>query len=579
MTIQKIQKLEKGIKIDKQLIRDFDTFDDGNNPYYLFVFNGAKIIYAPHGMLPSYKILKDVDIYVGSSFSEKDKICVINGKSHLFFGKNNQYSEVLKIAPDIEIVWIDLNGKNISQDLVKSKIYLKPQEKPPKGLEVKRGPKGGLYYESKAPLPIERAPIPKFKIFPSELRNLTTLQKLYDELKDSKSSEDQLRVAYDMWTWFKEHKGGISSDGQRIFNNFHRSINKKIRAKLKADFDAHVGKPKISSTAIKIKAKLKSEPHEEVKTASEEFIASIVPEGAQVKFEAERIKRNQEIISDVTAKYDLHELAVAFRHVTNEKNTRAFLIKSENLLKELDKIKSSKIVSTVSTILGNLRESAISDFDWEKIYYSKIMKDRVNEYYVRKAVESIDISNTTRLEIKDKTITEVQELLKDAIIKFSPKVLKTLNLEHCAIKIVDKGTGYMAMSGPYILIDKTFFPKKGSAEVNRETIISGFLHELTHRYEDVSSEFRNAERALFNKRTELCKITSAKAWGTKYDTYKDRWRSSYMGRLYGYDNYEITSSTIGDIGAGEYTARDSYAKDPEMFMFTKEALFDGRYEK
>ena len=33
--------------------------------------------------------------------------------------------------------------------LLKSKIYLKPGEKPPKGLEVKRGPKGGLYYETK----------------------------------------------------------------------------------------------------------------------------------------------------------------------------------------------------------------------------------------------------------------------------------------------------------------------------------------------------------------------------------------------------------------------------------------------
>lgn len=39
--------------------------------------------------------------------------------------------------------------KRADKKVLKSKIYLKPQEKPPEGLEVKRGPKGGLYYETK----------------------------------------------------------------------------------------------------------------------------------------------------------------------------------------------------------------------------------------------------------------------------------------------------------------------------------------------------------------------------------------------------------------------------------------------
>ena len=34
------------------------------------------------------------------------------------------------------------------QKLSKSKIYLKPQEKPPKGARIQRGPRGGTYYET-----------------------------------------------------------------------------------------------------------------------------------------------------------------------------------------------------------------------------------------------------------------------------------------------------------------------------------------------------------------------------------------------------------------------------------------------
>ena len=34
--------------------------------------------------------------------------------------------------------------------IIKSKIYLKPQEKPPKGARIQRGPRGGMYYETTA---------------------------------------------------------------------------------------------------------------------------------------------------------------------------------------------------------------------------------------------------------------------------------------------------------------------------------------------------------------------------------------------------------------------------------------------
>jgi DNA topoisomerase IB len=41
--------------------------------------------------------------------------------------------------------------KKIYNIIEKSKIYIKPGEKPPKGVQVKRGPKGGLFYEGTLP--------------------------------------------------------------------------------------------------------------------------------------------------------------------------------------------------------------------------------------------------------------------------------------------------------------------------------------------------------------------------------------------------------------------------------------------
>lgn len=149
-----IRKQENAIEIDGQPIKNFQEFSDGNNKFYTFVCNDTKIVFAPHGLFPSHKILNGADMYIGSAFSENDKICVLNGKSHLFFGKNNQSAEILKIAPQIEIVWIDLKGNNIASlaksddELLKVKVYLKPQEKPPEGTRVQRGPRGGEYYET-----------------------------------------------------------------------------------------------------------------------------------------------------------------------------------------------------------------------------------------------------------------------------------------------------------------------------------------------------------------------------------------------------------------------------------------------
>ena len=59
------------------------------------------------------------------------------------------------IGYDVLIVnWADWDQykdefKRREQAIIKSKIYLKPNEKPPEGIRLQRGPKGGLYYETK----------------------------------------------------------------------------------------------------------------------------------------------------------------------------------------------------------------------------------------------------------------------------------------------------------------------------------------------------------------------------------------------------------------------------------------------
>lgn len=78
--------------------------------------------------------------------------------SHRIFNLRQKGYEVLVVDwKDWDLIKLDLEKyykvgefQDVEErKLLKGKIYLKPQEKPPKGLEVKRGPKGGLYYETK----------------------------------------------------------------------------------------------------------------------------------------------------------------------------------------------------------------------------------------------------------------------------------------------------------------------------------------------------------------------------------------------------------------------------------------------
>ena len=85
------------------------------------------------------------------------------------------------IGYDVLIVnWADWdNYKNefIWQEhsILKSKIYLKPQEKPPEGIRMQRGPRGGSYYETETRIAPIKVPDLKNLHIDEIIRRLPTL--------------------------------------------------------------------------------------------------------------------------------------------------------------------------------------------------------------------------------------------------------------------------------------------------------------------------------------------------------------------------------------------------------------------
>ena len=90
-----------------------------------------------------------------------------------------------------------MREEKLQKNFIKSKIYLKPQEKPPEGIRVQRGPKGGLYYESqfkfKKPLvsDIDRSLLSDNRLFVSELNNRGMYQVAQDMLLDDIQSKEK----------------------------------------------------------------------------------------------------------------------------------------------------------------------------------------------------------------------------------------------------------------------------------------------------------------------------------------------------------------------------------------------------
>lgn len=136
--------------------------------------------------------------------------------------------------------------------LYKSKIYLKPNEKPPEGVRVQRGPRGGLYYEEekvvpKRPLAGRSLAVKPLIELPLKLSDIPEITSFYAKYSSEKTAFGQLMACYDAWEWFKHNKAKLSDEQQKDFTRMHAKLNGPVRKILINEINASQEKkePKI----------------------------------------------------------------------------------------------------------------------------------------------------------------------------------------------------------------------------------------------------------------------------------------------------------------------------------------------
>ena len=90
---------------------------------------------------------------------------------------------------NIDANWLH-SLKRSKKNIIKSKIYLKPQEKPPEGVRMQRGPRGGTYYETEVKIKrpsinnIDKKFLLDTRLFVSKLDNYNAYQVAQETLLD-----------------------------------------------------------------------------------------------------------------------------------------------------------------------------------------------------------------------------------------------------------------------------------------------------------------------------------------------------------------------------------------------------------
>ena len=130
-----------------------------------------------------------------------------------------------------------------TNSLYKSRIYLKPDEKPPEGIRVQRGPRGGLYYEEekvvpKRPLAGRSLAIKPLVELSLKLSDIPEIKSFYAKYSSEKTAFGQLMACYDAWEWFKKNKAKLSDEQQKAFSRMHAKLNGPVRKILINEIDA-----------------------------------------------------------------------------------------------------------------------------------------------------------------------------------------------------------------------------------------------------------------------------------------------------------------------------------------------------
>ena len=121
-----------------------------------------------------------------------------------------------------------------AKSFFKSKIYIKPQEEPPEGAKVQRGPRGGMYYEDrqvmpKRPLSGHSAAVKPTVELSANLLDIPEITSFYSKYLSEKTAFGQLMACYDIWEWFKTNRNDLSEEQQKSFNQIHFKLNSSVR--------------------------------------------------------------------------------------------------------------------------------------------------------------------------------------------------------------------------------------------------------------------------------------------------------------------------------------------------------------
>lgn len=182
-----------------------------------------------------------------------------------------------------------------TKSFLKSKIYLKPSEKPPKGVRVQRGPRGGTYYEDrqvmpKRPLSGRSAAVKPTVEMSANLLDIPEITFFYSKYLSEKTAFGQLMACYDAWEWFKENKGDLSDEQQRTFNRMHTKLNGPVRKILITEINATEKKrQKISEdepSELKLFTKKKTDSSKDILVKKDGENLPIAEYGFEVKWYA-----------------------------------------------------------------------------------------------------------------------------------------------------------------------------------------------------------------------------------------------------------------------------------------------------
>ena len=139
---------------------------------------------------------------------------------------------------------------------LKSKIYLKPSEKPPKGVRVQRGPRGGTYYEEHVSIKKPSKPIPPIELdikYTKDLLNELVFVNFITDFKMAKNLSRQLEL---LSIYKRTFDRNLESQVYYKVQKIHRAIYRHVKYVVRQHELAKLGKAHIDVKLFKHKIKI-----------------------------------------------------------------------------------------------------------------------------------------------------------------------------------------------------------------------------------------------------------------------------------------------------------------------------------